>query len=207
MLILQNMSHISDEARLMQMKETQMRQKQERQKFIEELAVEIRQEMERILGQELNGLGEDQLIPGIPNEHLTIELCGKIRQFLAVLHEDGNWKKFNLQLSLAEDAITQNNIQFGQSSMRDGAEILFSGNDKYGLQYGLDDKHGALPSNLIDAEANRFYTGWYVTLYNVYLHRDHKKMQEIIDHITKAGLPLAPWIQKWIRNHSSPHSG
>lgn len=175
------------------------RREDPREEMISRLSEELRGDMAKIYGEQL-GTGADTL-PGIPNEDLSLECAAKIYQMLAALHEDGDWKDGKgLQLDL-EASLRRNNQKIGSSEHpRQETEILFSGNDKYGLIYGLGfGQSENIPAEQMDRETERLYNGWYVELFNRYINERPKEMYPIAKKIEEAGLPLLPSIQSWMR--------
>ncbi len=170
------------------------RLEQERNELVEKVTQELHLEMNRIFGDKLER--EGKVRPGIPNEELAPHIAGKIRQLLSALHSDGNWKDAERQLIEAEMAMR------GCASEREGAysgDIIymeFSGNDKYGLRYGIDfNDREMLSKEQYESEEDQLRTGWYITLYNVYWNSNRAKMLKIANQIDRAGLPLLPRFQ------------
>ncbi len=184
----------------------------QRQELIERLTMELHEAMQTIFGDRLNRdeSKEFEVLPGIPNQDLTLELCGKIRQLLAALHEDSKWEDFNSQQRLATDAMEErSSIKIGKNITPEKYKeewVEFSGNDKYGLVYGPGMSSDAIPQIQKDRELERLYLGWYITLYNVYLQSYPDRMNKIVEALKKAGLPLLPNIQKRLYDRVKPKS-
>lgn len=161
--------------------------------------------MEGIYGDHLAkieaGNGEE-VLPGISNSDLNLDLAAKIRQFLATLHNDGLWTNADDQRQLTEQAIERSGTVFGSSTPEQGEEILFSGNDKYGLIYGLITfESEKIPEEQLARDGERLYLGWYVELFNRYIEERPAEMYTIAKRVALAGLPMQPWIQTWMKQY------
>lgn len=177
-----------------------------REALLASLTQEIQRAMASVyserLAREIEPGGE--ILPGIPNKDMNLELAARIRQLLATLHDDGFWDNELDQRTKTEQSIARNAIVFGEHEPDQETELLFSGNDKYGLVYGLR----GFPSEHISEEqlareGDRMYLGWYVELFNRYIQERPKEMYPIAQQIAKAGLPLEPWIQNWMRRYET----
>lgn len=173
--------------------------------LLDGLTRDLRETMERIYGDRLatsETKNSNDILPGIPNGILDIDVAAKIRQLLATLHEDGSWADVKEQHALTEQTMVRNRISFGPSIPDQGTEMLFSGNDKYGLTYGLITFESEnIPPEQRTREMERVYLGWYVQLFNRYIQERPAAMYKIAHCVAKAGLPLQPWIQVWMKRH------
>lgn len=176
----------------------------ERDALLSSITHDIQKAMADVYGDRLarEGKNTQEIRPGIPNYALNLALAAKIRQLLATLHNDGSWADTEDQYWTTKQSIERNQITFGETEPEQETELLFSGNDKYGLVYGLRgfaSEH--IPAEQLAREGDRLYTGWYVELFNRYVESRPKEMYPIAKQIAKTGLPLEPWIQTWMKQY------
>lgn len=179
---------------------------QQREAILASLTNDVRTRMTQVYGERITRESHEtqDILPGIPNRDMDVDLAVRIRQLLATLHDEGFWNDERDQRAKTEQSIARNAIVFGESEPEQETELLFSGNDKYGLVYGLR----GFPSEHISEEqlareGDRMYLGWYVELFNRYIQERPQEMYPIAQQIAKAGLPLEPWIQTWMRRYEA----
>lgn len=174
-----------------------------RAELLARLTGDLRKKMDQVYGDRLvspEGRANNDILPGIPNNAIDVETATNIRQLLALLHNDGFWNDERDQRVMTEQEIARSGIAFGASEPEQGTELLFSGNDKYGLVFGLRDfatEH--ISPEQLSQDGDRMYLGWYVELFNRYIESRPQEMYAIARQVAKAGLPLEPWVQAWMR--------
>jgi len=175
---------------------------EQREVLRQSLSEKLHASMEQLLGERVDiqlNSSNQELLPGLEKDSLNEELLTDIRQFLALLHEDGSWQDRKRQ-EIEVGHFLRDSV-FGQEDPGWGARAEFSGNDKYGLTLGLGEVTlSRLSMEQIVREEAQLDETWYVTLYGVYVQSRPEKMEDIAKKIAQAGLPLDPWIQIWLKD-------